>query len=221
MSAEAILVLNPDVRLHERSIPPLLAALRDPDVGIVAPQVRSAAGTLELSLRREPSLARALGLTKTKLPVFSEYVTDATAYASPCNVDWAVGAVLLMSRKCYDVLGGWDESFFLYSEETDLALRARDAGWHVRYEPRAVAVHIGGQSGRSYATHVMQVVNRVRLYRRRHSAIASWCYYSLTLANQFSKAPRGRRESWAAAIALLWPPLRPEQLGCYCRLIPR
>ena len=221
MRAEAILVLNPDVRLHERSVPALFAALQDPDVGIVAPQVRSAAGTLELSLRRDPSLARALGLTKTKLPVFSEYVTNASAYASPCNVDWALGAVLLMSRKCYDALGGWDESFFLYSEETDLALRARDAGWHVRYEPQAVAVHIGGQSGRSYATHAMQVVNRVRLYRRRHSAIASWCYYSLMVANQLSKVTRGRRESWSAAIALLWPPRRPEQLGCSGRLMPR
>jgi N-acetylglucosaminyl-diphospho-decaprenol L-rhamnosyltransferase len=221
VSAEAILVLNPDVRLHERSVPPLLAALQDPDVGIVAPQVRSAAGTLELSLRREPTLARALGLTKTKLPVFSEYVARASAYASPCNVDWALGAVLLMSRKCYDAVGGWDESFFLYSEETDLALRARDAGWRVRYEPRAVAVHIGGQSGRSNATHAMQVINRVRLYRRRHRPIASWCYYSVTVANQLSKVPRGHRESWSAAVALLRPPRRPAELGCSDRLMPR
>jgi GT2 family glycosyltransferase len=219
--AEAILVLNPDVRLHAGSVPPLLAALREPEVGIVAPQVRSPSGTLELSLRREPSLARALGLTKTNLPVFSEYVSNPSAYASPCTVDWALGAVLLMSRKCYEALGGWDESFFLYSEETDLALRARDAGWLVRYEPRAVAVHIGGQSGRSHATHAMQVINRVRLYRRRHSAISSWGYYALTVANQLSKVPGGHRESWSAAAALLWPPRRPAEIGCSGQLMPR
>ncbi len=219
--AEAILVLNPDVRLHARSVPALLAALAQPDVGIVAPQVRSAAGNLELSLRREPSLARALGLTKTKLPVFSEYVSSLSAYAGPCTVDWALGAVLLMSRQCYDALGGWDETFFLYSEETDLALRARDAGWLLRYEPRAVAVHIGGQSGRSHATHAMQVINRVRLYRRRHGAIASWCYFVLTVANQISKVPGGHRESWSAALALLRPGQRPAELGCSGRLMPR
>jgi len=149
MPAEAILILNPDVRLYEQSVPPLVAALQEPNVGIVAPQVRSAQGTLELSLRREPTLPRALGLTRTRLAVFSEYVYRRSDYASPRTADWALGAVLAMSRKCYDTLGGWDETYFLYSEETDLALRARDAGLLTRYEPRAVAVHIGGQSGRS------------------------------------------------------------------------
>jgi GT2 family glycosyltransferase len=221
MSAEAILVLNPDVRLHEKSVPPLLAALREPNVGIAVPQVRSPQGTRELSLRREPTLLRALGLTRTKLAVFSEYVARPSDYARPRDVDWALGAVLLMSRKCYDTLGGWDEAYFLYSEETDLALRARDAGLLTRYEPRAVAVHIGGQSGRSHRTHAMQVVNRVRLYRRRHGALASWCYYWLTAANELSRVPRGHPESWSGALALLRPALRPSELGCSGQRMPR
>lgn len=221
MSAEAILILNPDVRLGEKSVPPLLAALQEPDVGIVAPQVRSPRGALELSLRREPTLARALGLTRTRMAAFSEYVSSPSAYTRPCTVDWALGAVLLMSRKCYDALGGWDETYFLYSEETDLALRARDAGLLTRYEPRAVAVHIGGQSGRSHATHAMQIVNRVRLYRRRHGALASWCYYWLAVANELSRVPRGHRESWSAAVALLMPARRPAELGCSGPLMPR
>jgi N-acetylglucosaminyl-diphospho-decaprenol L-rhamnosyltransferase len=217
----AILVLNPDVRLHPRSIPPLLAVLQEPNVGIVAPQVRSPRGTLELSLRREPTLLRALGLTRTKLPMFSEYVFRSTEYARSGTVDWALGAVLLMSRKCYDALGGWDETYFLYSEETDLALRARDIGLLTRYEPRAVAVHIGGQSGRDHRTHAMQVINRVRLYRRRHGVLASWCYYWLAVANGISKAPRGRPEAWSAAMALLCPARRPGELGCSGSRMPR
>jgi N-acetylglucosaminyl-diphospho-decaprenol L-rhamnosyltransferase len=221
MSAEAILVLNPDVRLHERSVPPLLAAAREPNVGIVAPQVRSPQGALELSLRREPTLLRALGLTRTKLAIFSEYVARPSDYARPRDVDWALGAVLLMSRKCYDTLDGWDETYFLYSEETDLALRARDAGLLTRYEPRAVAVHIGGQSGRTHRTHAMQIVNRVRLYRRRHGALASWCYYWLTVANELSRVPRGHPESWSGALALLRPARRPGELGCSGQRMPR
>jgi N-acetylglucosaminyl-diphospho-decaprenol L-rhamnosyltransferase len=221
MSAEAILVLNPDVRLHERSVPPLLAAAREPNVGIVAPQVRSPQGALELSLRREPTLLRALGLTRTKLAIFSEYVARPSDYARPRDVDWALGAVLLMSRKCYDTLDGWDETYFLYSEETDLALRARDAGLLTRYEPRAVAVHIGGQSGRTHRTHAMQIVNRVRLYRRRHGALASWCYYWVTVANELSRVPRGHPESWSGALALLRPARRPGELGCSGQRMPR
>lgn len=214
MSAEAILVLNPDVRLLEGSVPLMLEALGEPNVGIVAPQVRSSQGTLELSLRREPTLPRALGLTSTRLAVFSEYVTKRSEYRRPHAVDWALGAVLVMSRKCYDALGGWDETFFLYSEETDLALRARDAGWLTRYEPRAVAVHIGGQSGRSEATHAMQIVNRVRLYRRRHRALASWCYFWLAVASELSHVARGHRPSRSAVTALLRPSRRPRELGC-------
>jgi N-acetylglucosaminyl-diphospho-decaprenol L-rhamnosyltransferase len=219
--AEAILILNPDVRLHPGSLPPLLAALRQPRVGIVAPRMLTPQGDLDLSLRREPTLPRALGLTRTRLAAFSEYVCDPSAYTRPCTVDWALGAALLMSRECYESLGGWDESYFLYSEETDLALRARDAGLLTRYEPRAVAVHIGGQSGRNQRTYAMQIVNRVRLYRRRHGALASWAYYWLVVANQMSRVPRGRRESWHAVVALLRPGLRPAELGCSERRMPR
>ena len=219
--AQALLVLNPDVRLHPGSVPPLLAALREPRVGIAAPRVLTAQGELHLSLRREPTLPRALGLTKTRLAVFSEFVYEPSAYARACTVDWALGAALLMSRECYEALGGWDETYFLYSEETDLALRARDTGLLTRYEPRSVAVHIGGQSGRSHRTHVMQIVNRVRLYRRRHGALASWAYYWLVVANQISRVPRGRRESWHAVMALLRPARRPPELGCSGTRMPR
>jgi GT2 family glycosyltransferase len=219
--AMAILVLNPDVRLHPGSLPPLLAALREPGVGIAAPQVLTPRGELYLSLRREPTLPRALGLTRTRLAVFSEYVYGSAAYTRPGTVDWALGAALLMSRECYDALDGWDETYFLYSEETDLSLRARDAGLLTRYEPRSVAVHIGGQSGRSHRTHAMQIVNRVRLYRRRHGGLASWVYYWLVVANQLSRVPRGRRESWHAVVALLRPRRRPAELGCSSGRMPR
>lgn len=219
--AEAILILNPDARLHERSVPPLLAALRLPNTAIVAPQVRSAEGALELSLRRKPTLLRALGLTRTGIAALSEYVRATDDYARPHIVDWALGAVLLMSRSSFDDLGGWDETFFLYSEETELSLRARDIGLLTRYEPRSVAVHIGGQSGRNDRTHAMQIVNRVRLYRRRHGMLASWCYYWLTIASEASWVVRGHRHSRFAIAALLRPSLRPRELGCSGRVMPR
>jgi N-acetylglucosaminyl-diphospho-decaprenol L-rhamnosyltransferase len=221
MSADTILILNPDVRLGENSVPPLLATLREPNVGIVVPQVRSPLGTLELSLRREPTLLRALGLTRTGRAALSEYVTEPADYADLAVVDWALGAALLMSRKCYDAVGGWDESYFLYSEETDLCLRARDMGLLTCYEPESVVVHIGGQSGRDHRTHAMQVVNRVRLYRRRHRLLASWGYYWLTVASQVSWLIRGHQKCWPAIVALLRPSRRPRELACGDWLMPR
>jgi N-acetylglucosaminyl-diphospho-decaprenol L-rhamnosyltransferase len=67
----------------------------------------------------------------------------------------------------------------------------------------------------------MQIVNRVRLYRRRHGALASWAYYWLVVANQMSRVPRGRTESWHAVVALLRPGRRPAELGCSGRRMPR
>jgi N-acetylglucosaminyl-diphospho-decaprenol L-rhamnosyltransferase len=219
--AEAVLILNPDARLHERAVLPLLEALREANTGIVAPQVRSPDGTLELSLRRKPTLLRALGLTRTGIAALSEYVSEAEAYTRPHIVDWALGAVLVMSRPCFDALGGWDESYFLYSEETDLSLRARDIGLLTRFEPRSVAVHIGGQSGRNDQTHAMLIINRVRLYRRRNGPLAAWCYFWLTMASELSWAARGHRQSRFAIAALLRPSLRPAELGCSRRVMPR
>ena len=136
-------------------------------------------------------------------------------------MDWATGAVLAMSRDCFDALGGWDESYFLYSEEVDASLRARDAGLMTWYEPQAVATHLGGQSGRNDTTHAMQIVNRVRLYRRRHGRLASCCYYTLTVASELSRIPRGHAESRASVLALLYPTRRPSCLRCSNSLVPR
>jgi N-acetylglucosaminyl-diphospho-decaprenol L-rhamnosyltransferase len=216
-----VLVLNPDVRLHEGSVPPLLAALGEPGVGIAAPQIRTPAGRLDLTLRREPTMLRAMGLNWTKLRACSECVTGEPAYSSARVVDWAVGAALLMSRECYQALGGWDESFFLYSEETDLCLRARDMGFLTRYEPWSVVTHIAGGSGRNDWTHAMQIVNRVRLHRRRHGTLASWCYFWLAVMSELCWIARGRPQSKAAVVALLKPSRRPAELGCSDRLMPR
>jgi N-acetylglucosaminyl-diphospho-decaprenol L-rhamnosyltransferase len=218
--AQAILILNPDVRLHPGAVGPMLAALADPKVGIVAPQIRNSDDSLHFSLRREPTPLRAIGLNRTGLPAFSEYVNDPDVYRSATDVDWALGAVLLMSRECYDGVNGWDESYFLYSEETDLSLRARDLGWLTRYEPGSIATHIGGASGQSPRIHAMQIVNRVRLYRRRNGRWGAYLYFGLTVLSELSWAARGHRDARFAVTCLLIPRLRPIELRCRDRFIP-
>lgn len=147
--ARSILILNPDATLDPGSVPAMLAVLERPGVGIVAPRVREADGRLSPTIRRRPTLARVGGLSFTGLDAFSERVEDPDEYLVEHDVDWAVGAILLVDRQCYAALGGLDESFFLYSEETDFCLRARDAGWSTRYTPDAGAVHVGGDPARA------------------------------------------------------------------------
>ena len=219
--ADAYLVLNPDLTAGRGLVAELVKALDEPGVGMTAPRVVDDDGRRQNSLRREPSILRAIGLNWTGIGLFSEYVAGDEAYATARDADWVLGAALMFSRACYDAIGPWDESFFLYSEETDFCLRARDAGWRTRYVPTAVVTHAGGGSGRSDTTHVMQAVNRVRLYARRHSRSAGYVYWAVNVLSELSWVARGRRESRAAVRGLLRPGTRPSQLGCSSSLIPR
>jgi GT2 family glycosyltransferase len=209
---EAILVLNPDVRLRPGSVSRMLAALRETKAGIVVPRITGTDGSLSLSLRREPTIRRWLGLTFTGWPSLSELVTAPEAYTHRRAADWATGAVMLVDRELHEDLGGWDESFFLYSEETDFCLRARDRGRPTVLEPTAVAEHIGGSSGRSGDTHAMQMVNRVRLYARRRGPLLGVVYHVLALGREGLKALGGNGLSRASFTALLLPSRRPPQL---------
>jgi N-acetylglucosaminyl-diphospho-decaprenol L-rhamnosyltransferase len=221
-STGPVLILNPDLTMGPDSVRPLMDVLRRPDTGISVPKVLGPDGQLQPSLRREPTLLRALGLTATKLPIFSEYVNQPATYLEPQVTDWALGAAMLISRDCMTELGEWDESFFLYSEETDYCLRARDHGILTRYTPASVVTHIGAQSGYSPKTHTMQIVNRVRLYHRRHGPVLAGAYLAATVLSELTWVARGHREqSWTAIKALLRPSLRPAELNCSDSFLPR
>ncbi len=58
-----------------------------------------------------------------------------------------MGAAFLVRRSAFDQVGGFDEGFFFYAEESDLVARLRQAGWRILYEPSASVVHLGGASG--------------------------------------------------------------------------
>ncbi|AXH96400.1 glycosyltransferase family 2 protein [Ornithinimicrobium avium] len=214
-AADAVLVLNPDARLAEDAVPQMLEALAEPRVGVVGPHLEEEDGALVLSMRHEPSLARASGLG------LNEYVRGPRRYRTRQTVDWVLGAVLLIRSECFAELGGMDESYFLYSEETDFCLRARDRGWATVYEPRARAVHIGGASGRNDWTHTLQVVNRVRLYRRRHGPVRGAVFQVLNILSELTWVARGHRSSRASALALLDPRRRPDVLDAGSSWVPR
>lgn len=207
----AVLVLNPDVRLQPDCARHLVQALRMPGAGIAVPRLVDGDGRLLRSLRREPSVARILGdalLGARRVGRFAplgEVVTDPGRYATPGVTDWAEGAALLVSADCWRACGAWDESYFLYSEETDFALRARDAGFATRFTPAAEAVHLGGESRRSSALWSLLALNRVRFYRRRHGRLPTAAFWAALLLREASRAAIGRRTSRAAARALLSP----------------
>jgi N-acetylglucosaminyl-diphospho-decaprenol L-rhamnosyltransferase len=205
------MVLNPDVRLDPGCVPELLRALEEEGTGIAVPRLVNAYGELTLSMRREPTVLRAaadalIGARRAgRIPLLGEHVTDPALYERPRTTEWAEGSTQLISAACLAACHPWDESFFLYSEETDFHLRAGDAGFAIRFVPSAGAVHLGGESSTSPALWSLLVANRVKLFAQRHGAGRTAAYWAMLLLREGTRALLGKRTSLRATRVLLDP----------------
>jgi exopolysaccharide biosynthesis WecB/TagA/CpsF family protein len=179
--SDFVLTLNPDLTLAPDAVTRLLTAAEAERTGAVVPLILDADGTTYPSLRREPSLTRALGdaLLGGKIrarPGFSSEIDARPAsYRHAHAVDWATGAALLIPAAVAREVGDWREDFFLYSEEIDYFRRIRETGRRVRFEPTAVVQHRGGGSGTSPELATLMAVNRVRYIELHHG----WAYAML------------------------------------------
>ena len=172
-----ILILNPDIRLGPGAVSKLLERLENPHVGVAVPRMLNEDGSLALSLRREPSVAAAwfeafLGRWASQADV-GEIVGNPDLYKHPRPVDWATGAALAISAQARRLVGQWDESFFLYSEEVDYLRRIRERGFSVTYAPEAQVMHIGGEYRKSPMLSALLTRNRIEYFKRHHGKAAT------------------------------------------------
>jgi GT2 family glycosyltransferase len=216
---DAVFVMNPDCRLRPGSLAALAGSLREEGRGITVPRLINPDGTLQPSLRRRPSVRRAVveavlgGHLAGRIGTFGELITDPREYERPHAAVWATGAAMLISVLAMQQIGLWDESFLLYSEETDFALRGADLGWTLWFEPAALVEHIGGEAGTNPMLAALLCVNKVRLFRRRRGAAASLVYYLAVVFGEGARALMGRRTSRAAVVALVRPSRRIRTLA--------
>ena len=207
--SDAVLVLNADVRLRAGAVHHLVQALADNQVGVAVPRLVDESGTTSHSLRRRPTVGRAFGEAVLggrlagRFSPLGEVITDSGPYETAGAVDWASGAVWLVSRRCLEAVGDWDESFFLYCEETDFALRAHDAGFKVWYVPDAIVEHIGGDAHHAPDLWALLTVNRVRLFWMLHRLVANAAYLAAIVLGTGARAALGRRTDRRALAALV------------------
>lgn len=143
-----VCLLNPDARLRPGALEILAARLdAHPDEGIAAPQLFHEDGRRQHSFDNFPSLATSF-LNKSLLRLLAprSYPSKRHELPGPTTVESVIGACMMARRSLIDRIGGLDEEYFLFLEETDWCLRAWKAGSRVVCVPEAGVVHLQGRA---------------------------------------------------------------------------
>jgi|GEM_PF-6395361 len=147
-----LFLLNPDVSLNSETIQPLIDKLEN-DSGLVvcAPTTFDKNGNPEFNVRIFPNIRTQffesiLGGKLANRFAQSEQITDVNSYPDIEDIDWIKGAIWLINKQAFESIGGMRDDFFLYSEETEFAWRAKLKGYKFSIATGSSATHIGGES---------------------------------------------------------------------------
>ncbi len=157
-----VLLLNPDAVIAPEGVRALQGALlAEADLASVAPAQVDAAGAAARVGWPFPSPAgtwlEAVGLGRLRR-----------------RVDFVIGSVLLLRAEALDQVGGFDERFFLYAEETDWARRASRLGWRHRVVPEVAASHLGAATSADDERREAHFHGSQERYVRKHFGAAGW-----------------------------------------------
>jgi GT2 family glycosyltransferase len=227
-----VFILNPDTELvgassEASSGSPCGALIKQleafPFAAGVGPRLRYGDGSVQSSRRRFPTLAVAL-TESTPIEwhwpdhaIARRYRMDDVPDDEAQTVDWLNGAAILFRQEALAEVGGFDEGYFMYSEELDLCRRLADAGWSMRFEPEAEVLHFEGRSSEQVvcARHLRFMRSRVRYVRRFMGPVASnvvrfavRLMYVVEWGIETLKWAVGHRRE-----------LRRERMGCYARVL--
>lgn len=157
-----LLFLNNDTEMDAETIPRLAAVLQaEPRVAVVGPRLRDGSGKPIRSIGRAPTPRRILfeNLFLPRLfpgvPFFHGHHTARISHGRARDVETLSGAVFLIRRAAFDPVGGFDERYFFFVEETDLFERLRRKGWRIRFYPASTAVHHGGVASSTLPVDVL------------------------------------------------------------------
>jgi GT2 family glycosyltransferase len=187
-----ILLLNPDTLVIGDAIDRMVKFMEEhPRVGIAGCKVLNRDGTLQLACRRSiptPRVAffRLIGLSRLfpKNRMMAEYNLTYKSPEETHEVDAVSGAFLMIRRKAVEEIGPLDERFFMYGEELDWCLRAKQAGWAVMYHPAAQIIHYKGESTKynsrkaAIEFHRAMYLFHKKHFARNHSPVVNAIIYA-------------------------------------------
>lgn len=171
------LVLNSDTLVHPSAIRILFDTLRDrDDIGIAGPKLLNPNGSLQYSCFRFPKaytpILRRTFLGKFAPKHLAQYLMTNFDHMENQNVDWMLGSCLMIRASFFQSIGGFDERFFMYFEDTDLCRRAWRNGYRVVYIPSATVIHDHARGSARERWYIAPFTSRLA---REH--ICSWMRY--------------------------------------------
>jgi GT2 family glycosyltransferase len=148
-SGRLLLILNPDIQVLPGSVDALARYMdEDPQTGIAGGKLLNPDGTLQYSCRTFYTLATLLhrrtpiGKLFPNSRVVREHLMMDWDHDSVREVDWMLGACLMVRREAIRDVGLMDERFFMYFEDVDWCYRMKQHGWKVVYVPDARMMHV-------------------------------------------------------------------------------
>ncbi|MED5475088.1 MAG: glycosyltransferase [Candidatus Neomarinimicrobiota bacterium] len=172
-----ICLLNPDTVVKNNSLNELCKYIKNnSDIGVVGAKIINPDGTTQLASKRSfPSLwvgiSKFFGLNSLfpNSKIFGKYNRTYSDEDKILNVDAVSGSCMVFSRNVFDKLNGFDESFFLYFEDTDFCTRAKDAGFKIIYNPTSKVIHFKGESHKNAPIDIIKIFhNSMSIYFNKH-----------------------------------------------------
>lgn len=182
------MLLNSDTIVLPEALDTLVEiADQNPNVGVVGPKLLNMDGSLQKSWASFPSFLS---------EVIGQNIGNRTAVAHVPNtfdVDWIMGACMLVRSEVVQNVGKMDEDYFFYSEETDWCFRIKKQNWKIWYTTYAAIYHLGGGSTkRGSVIHLVRLYQAKLLYfQKNHGNFASTLLrFGLALSNTFGVVRR-------------------------------
>lgn len=179
-TSKCVLLLNSDTQIPQGTLQTLGSYLEShPEVGIVGPRVLGTDGQLQPSCFPFPTLPFLFmefsGLNRliSRIPLVRGISPRTCSHSKIRAVPWILGAALAIRREAYDTVNGFDPTFFMYFEETDLCYRMWRKGWQIHFSPAVEITHLGGASTQQRRIEmVVQFYSSLALFYRQHYAPA-------------------------------------------------
>jgi len=179
-SGDFILLLNPDVTIQSSSLRPMIDFMRNrPKVGICGCKLLNRDGSLQYSKGSFPTLFSILYRV-----IFPRRIRkyDLWGYGQTGRCDWITGAFMLIRDRLFGEVGRFDENYFMYYEDMDFCLQAREKDWEVYFYPEIKAYHLNPHAMSDRSPFIENEIRKSRLYffRKNRSSISYFILLVLT-----------------------------------------